>query len=88
MELYRDLFWVWDIYTILNSQRQVSQHGPQPLSVSDIQAVATMKGIERYEDLSDLLLFIPALDRAFLKSWHEEQEAKTKKNTKKPPVKR
>lgn len=47
-----------------------------------------MKGIEKYEDLSDLLMFIPTLDRAFLKSWHEEQEAKTKKNIKKPPVKR
>lgn len=85
--MHRDLYWVWDVYTILNSQRQVSQYGPQPLSVSDIQAVAAMKGIETYEDLSDLLLFIPTLDRTFLKSWHEEQEAKNKK-IKKPSGKK
>jgi hypothetical protein len=47
-----------------------------------------MKGIKKYEDLADLLLFIPALDRAFLKTWHEDQESKSNKNSKKPPVKR
>ncbi len=74
---------VWKIYQTLHLTRQVGANGPQPISLSDLHALALMSGYDRTDDFDFLLLAIPALDQEYLKHFYAEQE---KANKKKAPA--
>lgn len=84
-ELFPDLMWVWDTFTLLNRQRQVGANGPQPISVHDIRSIAELKNITRSDDIELLLLALPELDSIVLKAHYDEVEANMKKAQKKKP---
>lgn len=85
MELFEDLHWVWETFTLLNRQRQVGPNGPQPIAVHDIQAICALKQIIRSDDVELILFLIPELDHIVLKQHYDEMEAKLKKKTKENP---
>ena len=87
-ELFPDLLWIWDFFNILNRQRQVGQHGPQPSSLTDIRSLAEMMGYVSYDDLDLLLKVIPELDAIILKDHYDTVEKLNKKGNKnKKPTK-
>ena len=82
----------WQGFQTLHFMRQIGANGPQPIAVSDLHAIAVMKGLDRTDDFDFLLFAIPALDQEYLKHFYAEQEkANNKKKAaaaKKPPVRR
>lgn len=87
-ELFPDLLWVWEFFNILNRQRQVGQHGPQPSSLTDIRSLAEMMGYVSYDDLDFLLKVVPELDAIILKDHYDAVEKLNKKGGKnKKPTK-
>lgn len=87
-ELFPDLLWIWEFFNILNRQRQVGPHGPQPSSLTDIRSLAEMMGYVSYDDLDFLLKVIPELDAIILKDHYDTVEKLNKKGNKnKKPTK-
>ncbi|MEQ8308001.1 MAG: hypothetical protein RIA09_15700 [Hoeflea sp.] len=85
------MIWVWEIFTLLNRQRQVGSNGPQPFSIQDIHSICTLRDIQRSDDIELLLLAIPELDAMVLKDHYdrvEKQMKKEKNKYKKPPTRR
>ncbi len=68
----------WDFFVTLHVTRQVGPSGPQPLSISDIYALATMRGMDDEDDMDFILKAIPNLDQEYLKVHYEEVEKKQK----------
>jgi len=77
-QLFSDLVWIWEAFHYLNSVRPLGFSGPLPIPASEVLAYCTLKGVRSDEDLDDLLLLLPLLDRRWL-SHHYEEDAKRKK---------
>lgn len=73
-DLFPDVRWIWDLFDILNRQRQVGANGPQPLSISDISSLLSLKGVENSDDVDMLLNVLPHLDGVYLKNHYDEVE--------------
>lgn len=66
-EIYDDMRWLWDLYSVLSASRQSTATGfPERTKLSEINALITMLNI-RNEDQIDLIInTIIALDDVFI----------------------
>lgn len=74
----------WEFYVTLHQTRQVGPSGPQPIAISDMYALAQMRGLTDSDDLDFILYAIPRLDQEYLTAQYEEIEKKQKKAAAKP----
>lgn len=77
-ELYATLGWVWEAFIVLDRSRQFGFNGPQPISLSDIEAYCRLHTIE---DRSDLIRYIQLMDGEYIAHSRKEQEKKQRGRT-------
>ena len=81
--LFPDLIWVWSAFCFLSERRGVGPNGPVPITVEAMNAYTTMTNRRERAYLDQMLLFVPLLDRAYLKDFYDKQAAEMEKNRKK-----
>lgn len=62
-DIFETVNWVWEAYIALDRSRQFGFNGPQPISLSDIEAYIRLHDIE---DRSDLIRYIQLMDGEYL----------------------
>ncbi len=78
-KLFPDLFWIWEAYCFLAERRSMGPNGPNPISVSDMEAYTTLTGRTEHTYRYQLLRFIPPMDRVFLKDFYDKQSKELEK---------
>ena len=73
--LNRSYKFTWNIFRILDSQRQAGFESLQPISISDIASYFEMSGINDYDLRDDLLYFIAELDTVARTEFFKKQKA-------------
>lgn len=72
---------MWNAFITLSSQRQYTNNGPQPISVSAIHAYAALTSVEQFE-CEFLLDMMVRLDHEFLTDTYKKLEAERAKKAK------
>ena len=75
-DLHLTLHWVWEAYIRLDRSRQFGFNGPQPISLSEIEAYCRLNHIE---DRSDLTQYIQIMDGAYIDHARKKTEQESKK---------
>jgi hypothetical protein len=75
-DLHVTMHWVWEAYARLDKSRQFGFNGPQPISLSEIEAYCRLNDIE---DRSDLIQYIQLMDSAYIDHAREKAKADEKK---------
>lgn len=74
-ELYQTLGWIWEAFIVLDRSRQFGFNGPQPISLSEIEAYIRLHSIE---DRYDLIRYIQLMDGEYI-AQSREKTAKEQK---------
>jgi hypothetical protein len=80
-EIWPDLVWIWEFFLKLCMTRPNNGYSLLPISFQEVQALASLEGIWYYEDIEDLLFFIPQLDAEYIRLQEEKTAASTKKSS-------
>lgn len=80
--LYSDLIWIWSAYCFLSERRGVGPAGPIPITVEAMDAYSRLTNRRERIYLDQLMMFIPALDRAYLKDFYDRQAKEMAKSNK------
>jgi hypothetical protein len=86
-ELFDDLIWVWEAYCFLSERRGIGPGGPVPITTTDIMSYCTLTGRDEQRYRAQCVMFIPALDRVYLKDFYDKQAEEMEKNRKKSEAK-
>lgn len=85
--LFPDLYWIWSAFCFLSERRGVSANGPVPITIEAMNAYAQMTNRYHQPYLSQLLHFIPFLDREYLRDFYEKQRKELEKQRKQAETK-
>lgn len=88
VELFTDLFWVWEAFCRLSDMRNVGMNGPLPITPEQILSYCVLKGIRSSEDRGELLNFLSELDPIWLKEHYDKAEKRREREKAKPPSKK
>lgn len=67
----------------MSERRGVGANGPLPITVEAMDAFARLTNRREREYLDQLLLFVPLLDREYLKDFYDKQKEEMEKQRKK-----
>lgn len=65
-DLYPDLEWIWEGYTVLASSRQMGMSGPQPISLTEMLSFLDFACIEDREERAEFVHLCQHVDRIFM----------------------
>lgn len=75
---------MWRCFNVLNAHRQYGKAGPQPITISDIYALAMIEELD-FADTRWLCEVVDHLDRVYIEETYDrlakEQAARNKKKT-------
>ncbi len=80
-ELFGDLVWVWEAYLTLSAGRQHGMAGPQPISLVELLAYCSFRGITDPDERDELLHLVQHLDGVYT----SHMASKSKGGAKPPP---
>ena len=80
-EMFSELVWVWEGFLTISASRQMGFNGPQPISLSEVLAFLTYRGISDPEEREQFLTLVQALDQVFI----ADSIAKQKTKSSQPP---
>jgi hypothetical protein len=78
-EIFQDLLWIWEGFMCLSTSRQYGMSAPQPISLSDIHAYCSFRGITDADDRDDFLYHVQKLDSVFIQEWRKNHPTKDTK---------
>lgn len=64
--------WVYQAFQSLTQSRQIGMNGPQPISVSEINAYCQLKRIQDLDERQRFTELVKAMDRTYLESVRED----------------
>ena len=82
-DLFPDVYWIWEAYCFLSEQRGVGPNGPVPITTSDMLAYSKLTGRMEPRYRTQLIRFIPPMDRLFLRDFYDRQRVEMEKLQKK-----
>lgn len=65
-QLFPDLVWIWEGYTMLSSSRQWGMSAPQPISLREMLSYLDFQGIDDLDERSEFIHLCLFLDRRFM----------------------
>lgn len=74
---------MWEAFDALSEKRLNTEAGPQPIPFTEIACYMDLMYIVDEGQREDLLFFISAMDREYIKVIHEKREKERQKNEKK-----
>lgn len=75
--------WVWQAYCDLSERRGVGPNGPVAITLEAMEAYTRMTNRTERFYVDQLMYFIPALDRVYLRDFYEKQSTEIEKARKK-----
>lgn len=76
-DLFSELQWIWEAYSVLTQSRQFGMSSPQPIPISEILAYAEFNDVRESTDREELLHFVQHLDSVFLADFSARNTNKT-----------
>lgn len=65
----------YDAFQLLNGSRQWTMGGPSAIPFSEISAYITMSAVTNAEEREEYIMFIQALDNAYLSYTHDKRKS-------------
>jgi hypothetical protein len=75
-DLFPDLLWIWESFMVLSSARQVGMSGPQPMTITDINAFCQFHEMTNRDEREEFLYYMQEMDRSFL-AYHASKKPTT-----------
>ena len=79
VRLFPDLLWVWEGFITLSRCRGNNESGPQPITVSEINAYAEYRNIDGDYERKTFLKYVGELDDKYLAHKYDERAKAEKK---------
>lgn len=76
-ELFSELLWIWEAYSVLTQSRQLGMSSPQPIAIGEILAYAEFVDLRDTTEREELLHHVQFLDQVFLADFSARNTNKT-----------
>jgi len=89
--IFPDMLWIWSAFCFLSERRGVGANGPSAITVEAMSHFTTLTNRRERVYVDQLLRFIPALDREYLRDFYDKQAKemeKTRRKAERPQKKR